>query len=55
MDFGQVETEVIQVDLTTGDYTVMGLVMTGEMTIEAIDDNGEVTVSFDAPVGTIQV
>ena len=57
LDWGEAQSGVAMIDLATGDFRLLGFVMTGEMTVEKLDDTpgGEVSVSFDAPVGVIQV
>ncbi len=57
MDYGEARTEVLEVSMETGEYTVLGFVMTGEMTFEHIGtgDDDALLVSFHAPVGTIRI
>jgi hypothetical protein len=57
MNYGEAEVDVALVDIETFDFNPYGFVMTGEMTIEKIDDvdDGEVVISFNAPIGRIVI
>lgn len=57
MDWGEAQTAVGLVDLMTGDFRLLGFVMTGELTVDALDPTpgGAVSISFHAPIGVIQV
>ncbi len=57
LDWGEAQTGAALVDLMTGDFRLLGFVMTGELTVDALDPTpgGAVSISFVAPIGVIQV
>ncbi len=57
LDYGQADSGVGSVDLTTGETRSLGFIATGQLVIEALDPSpgGEVQIAFDAPVATFRL